>query len=97
MDKFKKLKTFNIVMGFFHLIQSILIFVLSTDFALPVNTSYLKFDVNSLSLQPFLENVGDVRIGYAVALFLLLSSIAHFTISLPRIYEWYIENIKNII
>ena len=94
MDKFKKLKIFNIVMGFFHFIQSILIFVLSTDFSLPVNTMYLKFDVNSLSLQPFLESIGEIRIGYVVALFLLLSSIAHFTISLPKVYEWYVKNLK---
>ena len=94
MDKFKKLKVFNIVMGFFHLIQSILIFVLSTDFSLPVNTMYLKFDINSLSLQPFLESIGEIRIGYVVALFLLLSSIAHFTISLPQVYEWYVKNLK---
>ena len=94
MDKFKKLKIFNIVMGFFHFIQSILIFVLSTDFSLPVNTMYLKFDVNSLSLQPFLESIGEIGIGYVVALFLLLSSIAHFTISLPKVYEWYVKNLK---
>ena len=94
MDKFKKLKIFNIAMGFFHFIQSILIFVLSTDFSLPVNTMYLKFDVNSLSLQPFLESIGEIRIGYVVALFLLLSSIAHFTISLPKVYEWYVKNLK---
>ncbi len=94
MDKFKKLRVFNIVMGFFHLIQSIIIALLSTDFSLPLNTSYLKFDVNTLTLQPFLENIGELRIGYLVALFLLLSSIAHFIISLPRIYEWYEKNIK---
>lgn len=81
-------------MGFFHFIQSVIIFVLTSDFSLPVNTSYLKFDTTSLSLQPFLENVGELKIGYLVALFLLLSSIAHFTISLPKIYEWYEKNIK---
>lgn len=94
MDKYKKLRVFNIVMGFFHLIQSILVLILSNDFSLPLNTSYLKFDQATLSLQPFLENVGEIRIGYLVALFLLISSIAHFTISLPKIYEWYIKNIK---
>jgi len=94
MDKYKNLRVFNIVMGFFHLIQSILVLILSNDFSLPLNTSYLKFDQATLSLQPFLENVGEIRIGYLVALFLLISSIAHFTISLPKIYEWYIKNIK---
>lgn len=69
-------------------------FFLSNDFSLPVNTNYLKFDPQSISLQPFLENVGELRVGYLVALFLLLSSIAHFVISLPKVYEWYIDNLK---
>ena len=81
-------------MGIFHFIQSALMFFLSNDFSLPVNTSYLKFDVQSLTLQPLLENVGDLRVGYLVALFLLLSSFAHFVISLPKVYEWYIANLK---
>lgn len=94
MDKYKNLRVYNIVMGIFHFIQSALMFFLSNDFSLPVNTSYLKFDVQSLTLQPLLENVEDLRVGYLVALFLLLSSIAHFVISLPKVYEWYIANLK---
>ena len=94
MDKYKNLRMYNIVMGIFHFVQSVLMFFLSNDFSLPVNTSYLKFDVQSLTLQPLLENIGDLRVGYLVALFLLLSSIAHFTISLPKVYEWYIANLK---
>ncbi|PKN02863.1 hypothetical protein CVU76_02455 [Candidatus Dojkabacteria bacterium HGW-Dojkabacteria-1] len=94
MDKYKNLRVYNIVMGIFHFIQSVLMFFLSNDFSLPVNTSYLKFDVQSLTLQPLLENVGDLRVGYLVALFLLLSSISHFVISLPKVYEWYIANLK---
>jgi len=94
MNTYKNLRLYNIVMGIFHFVQSVLMFFLSNDFSLPVNTSYLKFDVQSLSLQPFLENIGDIRVGYLVALFLLLSSIAHFTISLPKVYEWYIANLK---
>lgn len=94
MDTYKNLRVYNIVMGIFHFVQSILMFFLSNDFSLPVNTNYLKFDPQSISLQPFLENVGELRVGYLVALFLLLSSIAHFVISLPKVYEWYIDNLK---
>lgn len=67
---------------------------LSNDFTLPINTSYLKFDVTTLSLQPSINNVFDLKVGYAVAAFLFLSSLAHFVISLPRIYEWYVANLK---
>ena len=68
--------------------------VLSNDFKLPVNTSYLKFDLTTFTLQPTLNHVFDIRLGYAIAAFLFMSAIAHFTISLPKVYEWYIGNLK---
>ena len=67
---------------------------LSNDFSLPVNTSYLKFDLATKTLQPSLENITNVKIGPLVALFLFLSAIAHFAISSPGIYEWYFKNLK---
>jgi len=94
MDKYKNLRIFNIIMGFFHFVQGILMVVLSNDFTLPINTSYLKFDVTTLTLQPSLNHVYDLRVGYAIAAFLFLSSLAHFIISMPRIYEWYVANLK---
>ncbi len=94
MDKYKNLRTYNIVMGFFHFVQAVLMVVLSNDFALPVVTNYLKFNTQTLSLQPLMENLTDLRVGYLVASFLFLSSIAHFTISLPKVYEWYVANLK---
>jgi uncharacterized protein (DUF1810 family) len=94
MDKYKNLRIFNIVMGFFHFVQGILMVVLSNDFTLPINTSYLKFDVATLTLQPSLNNIYDLKVGYAIAAFLFLSSLAHFIISMPRIYEWYVANLK---
>lgn len=94
MDKYKNLRTYNIVMGFFHFVQAVLMVVLSNDFTLPVVTNYLKFNTQTLSLQPLMENLTDLRVGYLVASFLFLSSIAHFTISLPKVYEWYVANLK---
>lgn len=94
MDKYKNLRLYNIVMGFFHFVQGILMVVLSNDFTLPINTSYLKFDVTTLSLQPTVNNIYDLKVGYAIAAFLFLSALAHFIISLPRIYEWYVANLK---
>ncbi len=94
MDKYKKLRIWNIVMGLFHLIQSILMLVLSNDFSLPITTNYLQFDMQVQKILPSLETLTEVRVGYLVALFLLMSSIAHFTISLPKVYDWYIRNLK---
>ncbi len=94
MDKFKNLRIYNIVMGFFHFVQGILMVVLSNDFTLPINTSYLKFDATTFTLQPLLNNVYNLRVGYAIAAFLFLSSLAHFIISMPKVYEWYVANLK---
>lgn len=89
-----KLRLYNVVMGFLHLAQGLLMISLSNTFALPVTTSYLEFDVDQRTLSPVLDYLTELQIGPLVSLFLLLSSAAHFIISLPRIYEWYESNIK---
>lgn len=94
MEDIKNLRIYNIVMGFFHLIQGILMVILSNDFSLPINTSYLQFNELTFKLEPVLKHFADLRVGYVVASFLFLSSIAHFVISLPGVYEWYIQNLK---
>lgn len=91
---FKKLRIFNLVMGFFHLIQAIAMLLLSNNFKLPITTSYLDFNIAAKSITSVTEKVYELRIGPIVALFLLLSAIAHFLIATPGIYEWYVENLK---
>lgn len=90
----KKLRKYNIAMGFLHLAQAILMVVLSNDFKLPVTTSFLKFDEATRTLSPNMETVFNIQLGPLVALFLFLSSFAHFTISLPSVYKWYKKNLK---
>ncbi|MDD3475008.1 MAG: heliorhodopsin HeR [Candidatus Dojkabacteria bacterium] len=94
MDKYKNLRIWNISMGFLHLIQSILMIVLSNDFSLPIMTNYLQFDIQTQSILPSPEILVEVKLGYLIAGFLLMSSIAHFVISLPKVYEWYVKNLK---
>ncbi len=94
MQKFKNFRVYNLVMGVFHFIQAILMLVLSNDFTLPVTTNYLKFDEASQTLLPRLETFANIRLGPLVAIFLFLSAIAHFTLTLPRVYEWYLKNLK---
>ena len=89
-----KLKLFNLIMGFFHFAQGVLILLLSTDFALPINTGYLQFDLSTQKLAPVLETISNLNVGYAVAGFLFLSALAHLLISLPKISDWYLGNLK---
>ncbi|MBN2100709.1 heliorhodopsin HeR [Candidatus Dojkabacteria bacterium] len=90
----KKLRTYNLIMGFFHLIQAGLMIALSNDFALPVTTRYLRFNIQTQSLQPKSEEIATLKIGPLVALFLLMSAMAHFLLTIPRIYNWYTKNLK---
>lgn len=81
-------------MGVMHLIQAGLMFWLSNDFALPVITSYLQFNVELQKLLPQTEEVFNLKFGPWVASFLLLSAIAHLIIAGPA-YNWYVEKLKS--
>lgn len=94
MDKFKRLRTYNLIMGTFHLAQAVAMYLLSNDFRLPVTTAYLQFDQNANALLPVLNEVAQVRIGPLVALFLLISALAHYTLTMPGVYAWYVRNLK---
>jgi len=92
--KYQKLRTFNAVMGFFHLIQFALMMVLSNDFTLPMKSSYLEFNQATQSLGLTTYKIADIRLGPLVALFLLISAIAHFSLVSPFGYPWYVRNLK---
>lgn len=92
--KAKNLRIWNLSMGFLHLISGILMLVLSKDFRLPVTTSFLKFDTASLSLQPTVNTLFELKIGPTIAVFLFLSALAHFSVSL-LFNKWYNKNIAS--
>jgi hypothetical protein len=87
------LRRFNLIMGFLHLIQGIFMIVVSNDTTYPIYTNFLSFDVATRSLAPNPQLVYELPFGPAVALFLLISAVAHFylaTIGYPR----YVANLK---
>ncbi len=90
---FLGLRRFNAVMGFLHLVQAILMVVLSNDTTYPIYTNYLRFDLTTSSLTPDPKLAYDLRFGPAVAVFLLLSAIAHFALATFG-YRWYVKNLK---
>lgn len=91
---FRRLRRFNIIMGGLHLIQGILMLVLSSAFALPVYASYLRFDEATQTLNPTPVVLFTLRIGPLVAVFLFFSAVAHLLISAPGVYQWYVRNLK---
>jgi hypothetical protein len=91
--KLKGLRIFNIVMGFLHLVQGIFMIVISNDTTYPIFTNFLRFDIDTFSLVPDPQLWWEVPFGPAVALFLLLSAVAHFSLATFG-YGWYVRNLK---
>src|SRR5690606_22520250 len=91
--KFTGLRRFNLIMGFLHLIQGILMIVLSNDTTYPIYTNYLNFDVAPRSLSPNPQLLYELRFGPAVAAFLLISAAAHFFLATIG-YSRYVQNLK---
>lgn len=91
---FTGLRTFNAVMGFLHLIQGVFMWVISNDTTYPVFTNFLRFDTASRSLVPNPTQVFELRFGPAVAVFLLLSAVAHFALATFG-YNWYVAKLKS--
>lgn len=91
---FQGLRKFNAVMGFFHFVQFIIMLAISSNFTLPVTASYLRFDSVLQKLVVNTTTVANVRLGPFVALFLLISAIAHFSLASPWGYSWYTRNLK---
>ena len=92
-ETFQGLRRFNAVMGVFHLAQFILMLILSNDFSLPIITSYLKFDPAATRLVQNPREIGELLIGPAAAVFLLLSALAHLSLATFG-YKYYVRNLK---
>jgi hypothetical protein len=90
-----KLRLYNAMMAVIHLIQAALMIILSSDLSLPVTSSFLNYFPDIDKLKPVTQTLFNLRIGYALAAFLLLSALAHFTVSSPRVFGWYVRNLKN--
>lgn len=90
--RFLRLRTYNLVMGFLHLIQGIAVVILSNDFSTPITTNYLKFNAVTQTLETMTKEVFDLRFGYWVAAFFFLSSLFHFIIG-TGYYRTYARNL----
>ncbi len=76
-----KLRSFNLIMGFFHLVSGALMIVLGNDFALEVSTFALNGPPGTPLADGTVNSVFDVPLAWATASFLLLSAGFHFIIA----------------
>ena len=92
--RFKKLRRFNAVMGVIHLIQGILMLILSNAFTLPLSYTHPVYDAVTKTISPVSTTFVDIRIGPLVALFLFFSAGAHLLLS-TVFYNWYVKKLKH--
>jgi hypothetical protein len=92
-EKFTKLRHFNLIMGFLHLIQGVFMILVSNDTTYPIYTNFLRFDTQTRSLIPDPKLLFELRFGPAVAVFLLISAVAHFYLSTIG-YDRYVKNLR---
>lgn len=76
----RSLRRLNLSIGAAHLVQAVVLFVLSNDLAIPVTARFLDDDPVAIlrgdgGVDP--TTVFDVRVGFAVALFVLLAALDH--------------------
>lgn len=92
-EKYTRLRRFNAIMGGLHLIQGILMIVLSNDTVYPIYSFFLTFDREAFKLLPNPDLIGELLFGPAVAAFLLISAVAHFVLATFG-YRWYVAQLE---
>ena len=65
----------------------------SNDTKHPIFTNYLKIDMSTFSLTPDLQLADKLLLNPAVAVFLLLSAVMHFSLATFG-YKWYMAQFK---
>ena len=81
------LRKVNIYAGVLHLAQMIAVLALSSDFTLPINATYMSGPPGTTYAAPV--TLFETPIGLTVAIFLGLSSLAHFIVASPKFFPRY--------
>ena len=93
-ERLKGLRRYNSIAGVFHLVQAIAIVFLANDFALPVSVNYLlDAPIPGARFEEVL--LFNFPIALGVALFSLLSALAHFWIVGPG-FKHYVDDLSNM-
>ena len=87
-----KLRRWNIGVGLAHLLQAVVILLLSNDFAIPVRA--LVQDGPPGTELTIDKTFFDLRFSIAIAVFLLLAAADHLLMAAPRVIDWYEANLR---
>ena len=81
------LRKVNIYAGVLHLVQMIGVLLLSNDFTLPINATYMSGPPGTTFAEPIV--LFNTPVGLTVAIFLGLSALAHFIVASPKFFPRY--------
>ena len=93
-SRFRALRRWNVAMCVLHLAQAAAILVLSSDFSVTITTSFLQWLPGVEAPANVTESLYELRVGPMVAVFLLISSVAHLIMASPFTFQWYVRNLK---
>ena len=83
----QSLRKVNIYAGVLHLVQMIGVLLLSNDFTLPINATYMSGPPGTTFAEPIV--LFNTPVGLTVAIFLGLSALAHFIVASPKFFPRY--------
>jgi Heliorhodopsin len=83
----QKIRRYNLIAGFFHLAQMIVVLILANDFSLPIVARYMAGPPGSTFAEPV--TLLNTPVGLTVAIFLGLSAFFHFLVASPQFFGRY--------
>jgi len=81
------IRRYNLIAGFFHLAQMVVVLILANDFSLPIVARYMAGPPGSDFAEPV--TLLNTPVGLAVAIFLGLSAFFHFLVISPKFFARY--------
>lgn len=87
--RYRQLRALNVVAFVFLAAEGLYMLTASNSLALPVTASFLRDDPVRATGPRLPETVFSLRIGPAVACFLLLAAVDHALVAAPRAHRWY--------
>ena len=90
--RLRSLRRWNIGVGLAHLVQGILVLMLSNGFSIPVQAKVQDGPPGTpLSIDKVFF---DLRFSAVIALFLFLAAADHLLMATPRVVDWYEANLR---
>jgi hypothetical protein len=85
-----RLRIWNIVVGLFLAVQAILMAILTNNFSLPVNATFISGPPGTA---PELHHLFNIATGWGVFAFLAISAVSLLIIASPPLFPWYKRNL----